>query len=74
MWYKKLVYCWTLRNNNNMEKKMFRIEKYIKGKAKYLHNVECRWCGGIAFSIMYYNLGVFFFVVGWVVSSFKRWF
>lgn len=50
---------------------MFRIEKYIKGKAKYLHNVECRWCGGIAFSIMYYNLGVFFFFLlgGWYQVS-----
>lgn len=54
MWYKKLVYFWTLRNNNNM-KKYSAIEKNKKEKSKiYLHNVECRWCGGIAFSIMYY--------------------
>lgn len=66
MWYKKLVYFWTLRNNNNMKK--YSEQKNKKEKAKYLHNVECRWCGRIAFSIMYYNLGL----VGGI--KFLRWF
>lgn len=66
MWYKKLVYFWTLRNNNNMKK--YSEQKNKKEKAKYLHNVDCQWCGGIAFSIMYYNLGL----VGGI--KFLRWF